>query len=79
VANAIKFTEEGSVEVRAGITDESSEESPIVYFEVSDTGVGIPPERLNDIFKPFTQVGRFGSTISKEPVWGFPFAVSWSI
>ncbi|MDA7536388.1 ATP-binding protein [bacterium] len=61
VGNAIKFTEEGSVEVRVGITDESSEESPIVYFEVSDTGVGIPPERLNDIFKPFTQLGRFGS------------------
>ncbi|MDC0324052.1 ATP-binding protein [Verrucomicrobia bacterium] len=61
VGNAIKFTEEGSVEVRVGITDESSEESPIVYFEVSDTGVGIPTERLNDIFKPFTQLGRFGS------------------
>ena len=61
VGNAIKFTEEGSVEVRVGITDESSEESPIVYFEVSDTGVGIPSERLNDIFKPFTQLGRIGS------------------
>lgn len=61
VGNAIKFTEEGSVEVRVGITDESSEESPIVYFEVSDTGIGIPSERLNDIFKPFTQLGRFGS------------------
>ena len=61
VGNAIKFTEEGSVEVRVGTTDESSEESPIVYFEVSDTGIGIPSERLNDIFKPFTQLERFGS------------------
>ena len=61
VGNAIKFTERGSVVVRVGKTNESSEQSPILFFEVSDTGIGIPSERLNDIFKPFTQLGRFDS------------------
>jgi signal transduction histidine kinase len=55
VGNAIKFTERGfvSLSIRPGsIFDESAE----VRFEVRDSGVGIPPEALGDLFQPFHQV-----------------------
>jgi two-component system sensor histidine kinase/response regulator len=66
VSNAIKFTPEGEVTVvvtvrsrHDGVTD--------VCFEVRDTGIGIPPERLAGLFDPFTQADagttrRFGGT-----------------
>ncbi len=52
VGNAIKFTEEGEIEVnlkRGGNDDQ-------ILLLVRDTGCGIPPERLQDIFEPFVQV-----------------------
>ena len=60
--NAVKFTDAGSVRlsVRAD-TDRT------LRFEVHDTGPGIPPEKLDEIFEPFTQVDasmsrRYGGT-----------------
>jgi CheY-like chemotaxis protein/anti-sigma regulatory factor (Ser/Thr protein kinase) len=60
-ANAIKFTETGSVRVRV-LADAAQ-----VAIEVVDTGVGIPPERLGEIFEKFAQADnsstrRFGGT-----------------
>ncbi len=50
LANAFKFTEEGSVSLRvAGL-------GPSVVFEVADTGIGIPEEQQSMIFEPFRQV-----------------------
>jgi signal transduction histidine kinase len=51
VGNAIKFTEEGSVQVRAFATDEDH-----WALEVSDTGRGIPEDARDLIFEPFRQV-----------------------
>jgi len=51
VSNAIKFTEQGRVELRAGLLDDETLE-----FSVLDTGKGIPPAHLESIFEPFRQV-----------------------
>lgn len=71
-SNAIKFTEHGGVTVRVSCDFDAEE----MLFEVADTGVGIAPEQLTRLFRPFTQADasvtqRFGGTglglaISKE-------------
>jgi signal transduction histidine kinase/DNA-binding response OmpR family regulator len=54
VGNAIKFTERG--EILVSVTkEEDTKESVSIHFAVKDTGVGIPPEKLNLIFQPFSQ------------------------
>jgi PAS domain S-box-containing protein len=53
LANAVKFTNEGTVTLNCGRLDEQH-----VEITVSDTGVGIPPDQLERIFEPFVQVGR---------------------
>ncbi len=52
--NAFKFTEKGGVEVH-GWLDEQAREGAVWHCEIRDTGIGVPPEFLNDIFKPFFQ------------------------
>jgi signal transduction histidine kinase/DNA-binding response OmpR family regulator len=54
VGNALKFTDSGEVVVN--VTVESREKSDVLlHFSVSDTGIGIPAERLNSIFNSFEQ------------------------
>jgi two-component system sensor histidine kinase EvgS len=55
LANALKFTAHGQVCLRASAVPGSSE---LVRFEVSDTGIGMPPEALDVIFLPFQQWDR---------------------
>ncbi len=61
VSNAIKFTEEGGVTLRVGISkripdiDLSPGATVPLCFEVEDTGPGIAPEELDDLFEPFVQ------------------------
>lgn len=65
VSNAIKFTEKGSVDISL---DLSETEDPQEYIlKVRDTGAGIAPDRLKDIFDPFIQedntiTRKFGGT-----------------
>ena len=54
VGNAIKFTEQGVVTLRARSVGESPE-AVQVRFEVSDTGIGIEPETQARLFQPFEQ------------------------
>ena len=53
VANALDFTAEGTVDVRVGCRADDSPEAVWVEFEVADTGVGIPPDRVHALFEPF--------------------------
>lgn len=55
VGNAIKFTELGSVRVIVR-TVTSGDGKLQLTFDVVDTGIGIPPEQLEEIFEPFHQV-----------------------
>src|SRR5712671_6871124 len=66
IGNAIKFTEEGEVDVSAGVTQRDGDEAA-VEFRVRDTGIGIPEEQLSTIFQEFTQADasmtrRYGGT-----------------
>jgi len=54
VNNAVKFTERGFVELRC-LCHDPENGSIRVDFSVEDTGIGIPAERLTDIFSAFTQ------------------------
>jgi CheY-like chemotaxis protein len=53
VSNAVKFTSHGSVAVRARRRD--GEASDRVLVEVIDTGIGVDPDRLEQMFQPFVQ------------------------
>ncbi|MCP4266491.1 MAG: response regulator [Candidatus Brocadiaceae bacterium] len=55
IGNAIKFTEYGEVGVSVTMVEES-ESHATVLFEIKDTGIGISPDRMNRLFKPFSQV-----------------------
>jgi CheY-like chemotaxis protein len=66
VGNAVKFTKEGEVVVRVGV-DSRAEDHVVIHTAVSDTGIGIPPEKRETIFSPFEQADtsttrRFGGT-----------------
>ena len=54
VGNAIKFTKIGGIKVIAKVTEENEDEQRI-EFSVKDTGIGIPENKLSQIFERFTQ------------------------
>ena len=55
--NAVKFTEHGGVKLRADWKPAAAGKvDGTLLIDVSDTGVGIPADRLDDVFRPFVQV-----------------------
>jgi PAS domain S-box-containing protein len=65
-SNAVKFTQRGCVTVSADVVERSAQTITIT-FNVRDTGIGIPADRLQSLFHPFSQVDtsttrRFGGT-----------------
>ena len=64
--NAVKFTQRGEVALSVGVIERGAEQV-MLRFEVRDSGIGIPSDRLHTLFKPFSQVNasttrRFGGT-----------------
>ncbi len=55
--NAVKFTEQGEVSIHA-LKQEETATTVTVRFEVRDTGAGVPPEKRDQLFKPFQQLGE---------------------
>jgi signal transduction histidine kinase/ActR/RegA family two-component response regulator len=58
VGNAFKFTTSGSVTIEASSLPDARPDRDTVLFSVSDTGIGIPDEKLDMLFEPFTQASE---------------------
>ncbi|MEH2367945.1 MAG: ATP-binding protein [Nostoc sp.] len=69
ISNAIKFTETGSIEVsviirkNSDINHSSAANPDEIQFSIKDTGIGIPRDRLERLFKAFSQVN---SSITRQ-------------
>lgn len=66
VNNGIKFTENGTIEIKCHLLS-LQEEHVTINIGIRDTGIGIEPERLEEIFEPFVQADgsitrRYGGT-----------------
>jgi two-component system sensor histidine kinase/response regulator len=55
VGNAIKFTEKGEIAIHVSL-EENNRTHATIRFEVIDTGIGIPHDRMERLFKPFSQL-----------------------
>jgi two-component system, sensor histidine kinase and response regulator len=55
LGNAVKFTPEGSIAVHLSTQEEPNDRATLT-IEVTDTGIGIPADRLDRLFKSFSQV-----------------------
>ena len=66
IGNAIKFTETGEVVVEVVPGDETAGDNAdnqvAIRFEVRDSGIGMPADKLETIFKPFQPGRRFDHT-----------------
>lgn len=56
ISNAIKYTNEGGVRVILGQSELTNKDTTWIRFAVEDTGIGVPEEKLEFIFEPFSQV-----------------------
>ena len=74
IGNAAKFTFSGSINIR--VTRESADANgrSFLLFSVADTGLGIPPDKLEVLFKPFSQVDS--SSTRKQGGTGLGLAIS---
>lgn len=73
VTNAIKFTDTGHVAVRITVV-EKNDKTSVLRFSIADTGIGIPIERQDLLFKSFSQVDT--STTRKFGGTGLGLAIS---
>jgi two-component system, sensor histidine kinase and response regulator len=72
-SNAVKFTQHGEVVVQAQLL-EQTEQAVTVRFTVADTGIGIPPDRIDRLFQSFSQIDS--STTRKYGGTGLGLAIS---
>ena len=73
LGNAIKFTASGEVALHV-VLDSPDPATAALRFSVRDTGIGIPPDRLRQLFQPFTQADS--STTRKYGGTGLGLSIS---
>jgi two-component system sensor histidine kinase/response regulator len=73
VSNAVKFTAHGEVALRVAVVSEE-DAHVLLRFTVRDTGIGIGPQALGDLFEPFTQAD--GSTTRQYGGTGLGLAIA---
>ncbi len=66
LGNAVKFTEEGVIRIKVEKSDNNGSKIKIIS-SIEDTGIGIPADKISELFKPFSQVDgsegkKFGGT-----------------
>jgi two-component system sensor histidine kinase/response regulator len=74
VGNAMKFTERGEIFIGVKLSDTAPDGTLTLHFEVRDTGIGIPADKLERLFKAFSQVDS--STTRKYGGTGLGLAIS---
>ncbi|MEP6948139.1 MAG: response regulator, partial [Ginsengibacter sp.] len=74
VSNSMKFTEKGEVFVGVHLVSSDESGNLTLQFEVRDTGIGIPPDKLDRLFKAFSQVDS--STTRKYGGTGLGLVIS---
>jgi two-component system sensor histidine kinase/response regulator len=74
VGNAMKFTEQGEIYIGVKLTGTSPDGTLTLHFEVRDTGIGIPADKMERLFKAFSQVDS--STTRKYGGTGLGLAIS---
>ena len=57
IANAVKYTDKGTISLKVETVQANSENKSMLRFEVNDTGIGICKEFQKNIFDPFEQIG----------------------
>jgi PAS domain S-box-containing protein len=55
ISNAIKFTDRGEICITVAVESERNDTIELL-FSIRDTGIGIPPDRIHKLFRPFSQV-----------------------
>jgi PAS domain S-box-containing protein len=73
IGNAIKFTNEGNIDVNIAVGKKSAEEI-FLKFSIADTGIGIPEDKINLVFESFTQAST--ETTRKYGGTGLGLAIS---
>jgi signal transduction histidine kinase/DNA-binding response OmpR family regulator len=73
VGNALKFTERGEIQIKVAVIS-AAEHKVGLQFSITDTGMGIPKDKLATIFSPFTQADA--STARKHGGTGLGLAIS---
>ncbi|NJK59785.1 MAG: HAMP domain-containing protein [Oscillatoriales cyanobacterium SM2_1_8] len=71
LGNAVKFTEAGTIAWRIKVTSPPTENPVAMVFQVADTGLGIDPEDLTQIFARLSDRGGWRATL-KARGWGWP-------
>jgi CheY-like chemotaxis protein len=73
LSNAVKFTEEGEINISVSSTEKDDGEYEI-HFAVKDTGIGIPADKMDRLFQAFSQIDA--STTRKYGGTGLGLAIS---
>ena len=55
LSNAVKFTQEGEIKIKVNL-ENTGNDSVRIHNSIIDTGIGIPADKINELFKPFSQV-----------------------
>ena len=78
VGNAIKFTEQGEDLISVEVHRRTAGDELALHFSVRDTGIGIPADKQQRIFEPFSRPTARPRASTAAPAWAWRSPSSWS-